>query len=219
MAEPLPGRRPLTSRDRRWAIVSADWLARRGVAPNAISVVSAFFASGAGACLVASSQVASGIAARALLVGVAALIQLRLVCNLLDGMVAIEGGRRSATGGLFNEIPDRIADVVILVCAGYAAQGLPHLNALGWLCACLAVLTAYLRALGESLGCAACFLGPMAKPHRMAAMTVAALTAAVALPWAGRILGVTLGVIAVGAIITCVRRIHAIAGELTRRPQ
>ena len=217
MAEPVPGRRPLKSRDTRWAIVSAAWLARHGVAPNAISVGSAVSAIGAGTCLVASSAVASGIAERALLVGVAVLIQLRLVCNLLDGMVAIEGGRRSATGGLFNEIPDRIADVVILVCAGYAAQGLPHLNALGWLCACLAVLTAYLRALGEALGCPACFLGPMAKQQRMAAMTIASLVAAVALPWAGRILGITLGVIAAGGIITCVRRIHAIAGELKRK--
>src|SRR5438105_2817615 len=39
-------------------------------------------------------------------------IQLRLLCNLLDGMVAIEGGFRSRSGEVFNELPDRVSDVV-----------------------------------------------------------------------------------------------------------
>jgi phosphatidylglycerophosphate synthase len=43
-------------------------------------------------------------------VATAACIQLRLLCNLLDCMVAIEGGKSAPTGALFNEMPDRFAD-------------------------------------------------------------------------------------------------------------
>jgi len=218
MPESSLQRRPLKSRDAPWAIRTAAWMARSGVSPNAISVASVVFASAAGGCLLACPVAPAGIASRLLLVGAACGIQLRLVCNLLDGMVAIEGQRRSATGGLFNEIPDRVADAVILVCAGYAARPLPHVTELGWLCACLAILTAYLRALGQTLGCGACFLGPMAKQQRMAAMTLAALAGAVALPWSGRILGLALGVIAAGTLLTCVRRIRFMARQLQPVP-
>jgi len=41
------------------------------------------------------------------------------VCNLLDGMVAIEGGLKTPAGELFNDVPDRISDPLILVGAGY----------------------------------------------------------------------------------------------------
>ena len=53
-------------------------------------------------------------------VATAACVQLRLLCNLLDGMVAIEGGKSTPTGALFNEIPDRLADALFLVPLGYA---------------------------------------------------------------------------------------------------
>lgn len=44
-------------------------------------------------------------------------IQLRLLCNLFDGMVAIEGGKKSDVGSLYNEFPDRIADSLLIVAA------------------------------------------------------------------------------------------------------
>ena len=52
-------------------------------------------------------------------------IQLRLIANLLDGLVAVEGGKRTPTGELYNEAPDRIADTAVLVGAGYAVGGSP----------------------------------------------------------------------------------------------
>ena len=81
-------------------------------------------------------------------IATAACVQLRLLCNLLDGMVAIEGGKSTSTGALFNEIPDRIADPLFLVPLGYAVG----YWWLGWLAALLAVLTAYVRVLGGALG-------------------------------------------------------------------
>ena len=48
-------------------------------------------------------------------------IQGRLICNLLDGMVAIEGGRKSKSGEIWNDFPDRLADPLVLAAAGYVA--------------------------------------------------------------------------------------------------
>jgi phosphatidylglycerophosphate synthase len=56
-----------------------------------------------------------------LLLLAAAGVQFRLLCNLLDGMVAVEVGRKTKGGEVFNELPDRASDVVLLVCAGYAS--------------------------------------------------------------------------------------------------
>jgi phosphatidylglycerophosphate synthase len=101
-------------------------------------------------------------------------IQLRLIANLLDGMVAVEGGKGGPTGDLWNEAPDRVADVMILIGAGYAAGSSPML---GMIAALVAVFVAYVRALGASVGAGQIFLGPMAKPHRMFLMTLMCLLA------------------------------------------
>jgi phosphatidylglycerophosphate synthase len=89
-----------------------------------------------------------------------------LVCNLLDGMVAIEGGKSTATGALFNEVPDRLADALFLVPLGYASR-YPWL---GWL-ALLAVLSAYIRVLGDALGQPQDFGGILPKQRRLAVLT------------------------------------------------
>jgi phosphatidylglycerophosphate synthase len=152
----------------------------------------------------------------ALLAAAAACIQLRLLCNLLDGMLAVEEGFRSKTGELYNELPDRLADVLILVGAGYAARTLPYGIALGWAAAVLALLTAYVRALGGSLGLPQPFSGPMAKQHRMFTLTVAAL-ASVPAAWVGRppvLLRAGLIVIVAGALVTVARRTRHLFREV-----
>ncbi len=59
-------------------------------------------------------------------------IQLRLVCNLMDGMLAVEGGLKTANGDLFNEFPDRIADVAILAALGQAGGTPLSVRWAGW---------------------------------------------------------------------------------------
>ena len=86
-------------------------------------------------------------------------IHLRLLCNLFDGMVAIEEGQKTASGALFNELPDRFSDAFILVGAGYVASASMRIPELGWLAAVLAVVTAYVRALGGSIGAQQQFAG------------------------------------------------------------
>jgi phosphatidylglycerophosphate synthase len=201
-------RRPLTSRSSSWAIFLANALVRAGASPNTISVVSIVFAS-LGAFLLIRIPTLGG------LLGAAACVQLRLLCNLLDGMVAIEGKRQSATGALYNEIPDRIADSLLIVALGYAIGDI----SIGWYGALAAALTAYIRVLGGALGLAQDFRGPLAKPHRMAVLTAGCVLGAIELRVAGShwILTATAWIIAIGATITCGTRTLAIARQLRSR--
>lgn len=198
-------RRPLRTRSARWAALVAAWIAKRGITPNTISMVGVGFAGGAAALLLWQPTAWGLLAA-------ACCVQLRLLCNMLDGMVAIEGGLKSASGDLFNEFPDRVEDSLILVAAGYAVG----LEWLGWACALLAAITAHARAYGGALGQAQDFRGPMAKPHRMFAVTVGCLAAIVELHWHGTILSleIALWLVCVGAAITWIRRLQAMAARL-----
>jgi len=200
-------RRPLASRDTAWARRIASVLARSSVTPNQISTISIAFAALGAWALVDARPLA--------LVGAAICVQLRLLCNLIDGMVAIEGGKQSATGALYNEFPDRVADSLFLVALGYAC-GVPWV---GWLAALLAALTAYVRATGGALGLGQDFRGPMAKPHRMAVLTVACLVGAAEMQWNGTrwALFAAAAVIAAGSALTSVARARAIARALRGR--
>jgi phosphatidylglycerophosphate synthase len=155
----------------------------------------------------------------ALLISAAAGIQLRLLCNLLDGMLAVEGGLASATGEIFNDLPDRLADVVILVGAGYAVREIPFVPILGWAAAVAAVFTAYVRVLGGSLGLTQHFTGPMAKQHRMFTLTMAALLAAAEAfaDGSARAIPAGLAVIIAGSLATAVRRTRRVLAEASAR--
>lgn len=209
MTDATQSRRPLKSRNRAWAIHLAGRLARVGVSPNAISLASILFAALGAAALIAAREADEALHSL-LLLAAAAGIQLRLLCNLLDGMVAVEGGRGSRSGDVFNDAPDRVADAILFVAAGYALPWPAWGSALGWSAALLAVLTAYVRMLGGSLGRPQDFCGPMAKQHRMAVLTVACLAAiAEGLLFQGRgwSLAVGLAIIVAGSVLTIARRL------------
>ena len=148
-------------------------------------------------------------------------MQLRLLANLMDGMVAVEGGLGSKTGELWNDLPDRFADGLVFVGAAYGLPELPFGVALGWTAAAAAIITAYVRVLGAAAGGGHHFLGPMAKPHRMAAMTAASLLAAALTAvdrlWPQRLVAAALAIILAGCAVTIARRLKRIAAELHRR--
>lgn len=201
----LDSRRPIAARSSAFARHAAAWLANSGISPNAISLISIVFAlAGAAALSWAPSPWGPLLCA----VG----IQARLLCNLFDGMVAVEGGKGTPAGALYNEVPDRIADSVFLIALGYAAG---H-GWLGWLAALLAAATAYIRTLGGALGQAQDFRGPMAKQQRMATMTVACVLVPIELAWSGTryALLVAAILIAAGSALTCWTRLRAIAQRL-----
>ena len=209
MTDDLDNRRPLAVRDAAFARRLARRLADAKVSPDTISAISVAFALLGGALLMTSGAI-EGFARGLALILAALCVQGRLLCNLLDGLVAVEHGRASPAGPVWNELPDRVADVLLLAGAGYGAAtaGLDGGGALGWIAAVLAVLTAYVRELGRGLGQPADFSGPMAKQHRMAALTVTCVISAVEPLWGGKgqMILVGLLVIGVGTLVTVARR-------------
>jgi phosphatidylglycerophosphate synthase len=212
-------RRPIASRDRRvWQNVAA-FLAARQVSPNSISMAGMAAGITAGFLFAATRFAENGWLQRAFWFAAALGIQLRLLANMLDGMVALASQRASPLGELYNEFPDRVSDAAITIGAGYAVGGLPSL---GYIAACIAILTAYVRAVGKAAGASNLFVGPMAKEHRMFVLTLAGLLMAV-LPaewqpaWGERQAGLAsigLGLIIVGGLVTVVRRLALIVGHL-----
>jgi len=213
-------RRPLASRSAVWSHAAARWLSARGLTPNQVSVSSIGFATLGGACLALAGTRDDVRAAGAWFLLSVPFIGLRMLANLLDGLMAIEGGCRSRVGELYNEVPDRFADAILLVCAGYAVTPAPWEGGLGWLTALLAVLAAYVRAFGASLTGVQDFCGPGAKPHRMYGLAAGCLCAGVAgllgLSAAGWLVPATLGLIALGTAVTVVRRLRRLALRLHR---
>jgi phosphatidylglycerophosphate synthase len=216
-------RRPIQSREKRWSKAVAHWLATHGVSPNAISIAGMLACAAAGVALALTPRVESTIAERALWLAAAVLVPLRLLGNMFDGMVAVETGRASPVGELYNEIPDRVADFATLAGLGYAAGG--SSPTLGYLAASLAIFTAYVRAQGKAAGARSEFCGPMAKQHRMMVVTAVALFMAVApAVWRVRIGDAVSGgwgipalallVINVGCVVTVWRRLARIAWTL-----
>jgi phosphatidylglycerophosphate synthase len=200
-------RRPITARNSQYSQRVSTFLAQHGVAPNIISIASIVFAMGASLCLIATS---SRFTHQTWWMLAAALIVLRLLANMFDGMVAMETGKTSSTGELFNEIPDRISDVLIFISAGVASGSSLHL---GYITAILALLIAYLRALGNHMGVTQLFIGPMAKSHRMFTLVAFCLYNAL-MPNLWQIPSLLtwgLSIIIAGSIITIIRRIRRIA--------
>lgn len=200
-------RRDVASRNTKWANSVAKYLASKNITPNQISVLSIVFSALGGGILLlaATTQAISLYVAFPLYI---AGIQLRLLCNLFDGMVAVEGGKKSYNGDLYNDIPDRFADALLIIPAGYVAGGAGI--ELAWLAALLAVMTAYFRWIGAYKTTKHYFTGPMAKQHRMALLTLAAVVGllTIHIDYYRQVFLISLAVMGIGLIITLVRRLY-----------
>ena len=211
-------RRPLKSRNVPVFQALASWLGRRGVTPNAISVASMAFALGAGASVLFADR-HDGSLQHTLWFVAAVCVQLRLLANMLDGMVAVESGNTGPVGELFNEAPDRVSDVAILVPLGFVAGSSIQL---GYAAALLALFVAYLRAIGGVAGAGQVFAGVMSKPKRMFFVTLLCLFQALT-PDAWRAArpvfglgptGLLLVLVCAGCIVTSVSRWREIRRRL-----
>jgi len=210
-------RRPIAARGHplsRWA---AARLVAWGAPANAISVASFLFALAAGLLLALATP-----ETRLAWLGAALLIELRLLCNMLDGMVALAhrpdaGARGARLGALYNEVPDRFSDIAVLVGLGYAPGSSPWL---GFAAALAALLTAYVSAFGQAQGQPPDFSGPFAKPQRMQAAALASL-ACFLLPLVGHdplawsLPAWALALIALGTAATVARRLLRLARRLS----
>jgi phosphatidylglycerophosphate synthase len=207
-------RRPLWHRSLGWIQRMAAALARAGVSPNAISVFGLFAALLAGG-LWALTSLMPGSERLLWLVGIF-LVLVRILANTLDGMVAVEWGRASPVGLLYNEAPDRLSDTALLIGAGYAQGGNVEL---GLAAACVALFVTYTRLLGRAAGAPSDFCGPLDKGGRMIVLMAAALYMALApadwLPagdWGA--MAIALLVVIVGGAFTAARRLVRAAHHL-----
>ena len=201
------GRRELRTRRKQWPRLLAEKLARLGVTPNAVSITSIVFALVTAVLWSPLLRVSLPVKSALFVLGSLG-IQLRLLCNLIDGLIAIEGGQKSPVGDIYNDAPDRLSDALVFVAAGY----LSYDPALGWLAALLAVGTAYVRTLGTALTAVSDYRGPMAKQQRMFILTVGGLGSAWEIfsgsTW---IMTIVLVIVCLGSIVTIIRRLRHIS--------
>lgn len=210
-------RRPIKSRSNPLMMRLAKWLSHKQISPNQISLFSLLPAFMAMIAL-AFWQISTILWLQMTLLSIALIgIQLRLVCNLVDGMVAIEGGKVTPAGELFNEVPDRVSDTFFFIGLGLSLMPLndPHAAyglALGLLASLFAAFTAYIRVLGVSMGTPAFFSGPFAKQHRMALMSIALLATMISLFFSltTQFLWIAIILIIGGSLLTSLRRLQQI---------
>lgn len=211
-------RRELQTRKYSWVQQFAAALSRTFITPNQISVLSIFCAGFSLFSLYRLGMWPESFWAWAAVAG----IQLRLFCNLMDGLVAIEGKKKSIVGDLYNDVPDRISDVLILGGFVFALRGFPWGASLAYLTAIAAVLTAYVRYVGASLTGKHFFIGPMAKQHRMFFCSLALLITPferMLFPHlkVHSVLFIMMLIVLAGALFTCARRLLYIVKELKAR--
>lgn len=188
----------------------ARGLCKLGLTPNLVSVLSVVFAGLAayGFYLLSQDQFAFGW------VLAFSGIQLRLLCNMTDGLMAVEGGLKTANGEIYNDFPDRVSDVLIILSVGLVVTN-PWGISLGWIASLLAVMTAYIRVLGSSMGNSADFRGPMAKQHRMALLNLTLVLSLIAyfsgyqyqIPF---LFESALVLVILGSLLTCLLRLKAL---------
>ena len=154
-------RRPIADLFRRTASGAVRLCAAAGISADAVSLSSVVAAAIAAVCFWQSGQHIW------LLVPAALFCYVRLWLNMLDGMVALAQGKASPRGEVYNELPDRVSDVLIFV--GSAHSGLCD-PLTGYWAAMLALLTAYVGTLAQAVGGKREFGGLMSKPWRMVAL-------------------------------------------------
>lgn len=197
----------------------AGALVKLGFTPNQVSIMSSVFAIIGGICF-AKALWNIGSAEFFLLGAGILCIQLRLICNLIDGLMAVECGLKTASGEIFNDVPDRISDVAFLLGAGIFAQTFaPYMIHVAWIAATFAVLTAYIRVLGAAMSGQHDFSGPMAKQHRMFLLTLGAVGSLVEMIFHAPAYSMSLALflIALGSFVTCVRRLRRLYVSLEKK--
>ena len=145
-----------------------NWLVKRRVHPNLVTLAGVGSAGLLGVVLAASARWPW------LALAVAPLAVGRLAANALDGLVARRTGLASARGELFNEFGDRVADIAVFV--GLALNS--HVVApLAWGVLVLTLLSSYLGIAAKAVGGQRIFGGLLAKADRMIYLAVFSLVA------------------------------------------
>lgn len=100
------------------------------------------------------------------------LIFLRMTLNTLDGLIALKTNRTSMIGELVNALPDRYADIFILVGISFSSLGSTHI---GMLASLSVLLVSYTGMLGKAIGVSWQHQGPLDKVDRLVLILAATL--------------------------------------------
>ncbi len=190
----------------------ADWLVRRRVHPNTITVIGTL-------CTVAGGVIygTGHIRTAGWFLGVTALF------DVLDGTVARRSGRSSTFGAFLDSTLDRVADGAVMAgLATFYALNPVH-RSLPMMIVCMlgllgAFLTSYTRARAEALGIEA-KIGMLQRPERVTLLSAPQAFFGLALN--GWVLGLIIVVLTVTAWVTVIQRIafvyHATQGDSEAR--
>jgi CDP-diacylglycerol--glycerol-3-phosphate 3-phosphatidyltransferase len=186
----------------------ANWLVRRGVHPNTITVVGTLCTI-AGGVIYATGHISTG----GWFLGLTALF------DVLDGTVARRSNRSSTFGAFLDSSLDRVADGAVLsgLAVFYALNPVHH--NVPMMAVCLlgligAYMTSYIRARAEALGLDA-KVGMLQRPERVVLLSVPQAFFGLALN--GLVLGVIIVILTVTAWITVVQRVHFVYRQTTAR--
>jgi phosphatidylglycerophosphate synthase len=183
----------------------AERLVARHVSPDLLTALALLSVGVGGICLAVSD------ALPALLLLVPILAAVRLVLNLLDGQVARGSGSVRPMGEVWNELSDRMADVLMIGALAFVTAVGPLLAGAATVAALLA---SYAGITSRAVGAPRQYGGPMSKPGRMIALAVAAPLALVLTDgWPMTLAAV---VIAVGALVTLAQRLAATDRDISR---
>ncbi|MEP6492830.1 MAG: phosphatidylinositol phosphate synthase [bacterium] len=186
----------------------ANWLVRRGVHPNTITIIGTV-CTVAGGVIYAMGHISTG----GWFLGATALF------DVLDGTVARRSNKSSTFGAFLDSTLDRVADGALLsgLAVFYALNPTHHNVPL--MAVCLAgligaFLTSYVRARAEALGLDA-KVGMVQRPERIVLLSVP--QAFFGLAFNGLILGLIVVFLTVTAWITVVQRMHFVYRQTNSR--
>ena len=141
------------------------WLGERGISPDAVTLAAIPVGVVAAACLLVSPAVPLALLA------VPFLAALRLILNLLDGALARRTGRIHPRGEFYNEVGDRLADVLFLAPVAF----LPGASSVAVLLGvCLSLIASHAGLASRAAGGERIYRGILSKPGRMVLLSVSA---------------------------------------------
>ena len=141
-------------------------LERSGVSPDAVTL-SAIPLAVVGAALLLVSPTVPGVLLAIPLVALA-----RLVLNLLDGSLARRTGRMHPRGELYNELADRVSDILLLAPVAFLPGAQRETVLLGVV---VAGFASYAGLASKAAGAERVYRGILSKPGRMALLAVSSL--------------------------------------------
>lgn len=200
-------RQPIISQQSPWAKTLSEKMVAAQITPNQISQVAIGFAA-----LALVTFALSGFALNGFLRGMLLLLGIigcvgRVVCNVLDDMVANEGGLAESDSAFWNEAPDRLSDILIFFGVGIAADA----PGLGLAAGAFAVGTAYIREFGRAEGFGSDHSGPMNKQYRMIAVIAGAV---ISILWSNAAMLLALIIVVLATIATIGIRCHTLMEKM-----